>query len=177
MNPSEAAQVLTLAAVFDNRTFDAATTRVWADALDGLELRDCLDAVRAHYRHTRQWLMPSDLRDQARSVIRSRREVEQRQIDALALEQGNPDPEVAARRAELIQQTIEASYRMPTEESPHPKTDAVRDRKARAVACPWCHAPERQPCTNTSTGQRAVITHEARLIAAGLIQAPAKAVR
>jgi hypothetical protein len=30
------------------------TAQVWADALDGLELTDCLDAVRIYYRHSKR---------------------------------------------------------------------------------------------------------------------------
>jgi hypothetical protein len=74
MTPEDAAKVLLLVQVFDNRQFDETTARVWADALSGLELDDCLDAVRIYFKHSREWLMPSDLRDQARSVIRGRRD-------------------------------------------------------------------------------------------------------
>jgi hypothetical protein len=169
VNVSEAAQVLTLISVFDNRQFDDATARVWADALDGLELSDCLDAVRIYYRQTKTWLMPSDLRQQARSILMARKELAQQQSERLAIEAANTDPQVITERVELLRQAVAGACTVPAEPSPHPKHDAGRDRKARSVVCPWCAASEKQPCTNTATGQPSQVTHERRLIAAGLI--------
>lgn len=168
MTPSDAAQILTLASVYDNRTFDEATSRVWADALTGLNLADCLDAVRVYYRRSRQWLMPVDVRDLARSMLKDRRELEQQQLDRLAIEQAETDPQVVADRVATIRQTVAAACRVPTE-SPHPKADDARGRQARKVACPWCGAPKGQACTNAATGKRSQVTHEHRLVAAGLL--------
>lgn len=168
MTPDDAAKVLALVQVYDNRNFDEMTARVWADALDGLELTDCLDAVRIYYRQTKTWLMPSDLREQARSVIRARRERERQEVERLAIENATTDPEVVAERVETVRKAVAEACKLPAAESPHPKQDTKRDRKARKVACPWCHVPAKAACVNTATG-RVSVTHEARLIEAGLL--------
>lgn len=175
MTPADAAKVLLLVQVYDNRQFDETTARVWADALDGLELGDCLDAVRIYYRQTKAWLMPSDLREQARSVIRGRLELERRENERLAIEAANLTPEVIAERADTVRRAAAGACAMPVEESPHPKQDTVVDRKARKVSCPWCKATVGQGCVNTATGKPVQVTHERRLVAAGLIAEPSKA--
>lgn len=168
MKPSDAAQVLTLASVYDNRNFDEPTARVWADALDGLELSDCLDAVRLHYRKSRQWLMPADVRELARSVIRDRQELERKQAERLAVEGGNAA--LAERRKAEITKVVETVGRMPKEPSPHPKQDDVDTRLAKRHVCPWCKATVGASCTNTATGKPVRVIHEQRLIAAGLVE-------
>lgn len=168
MTPNDAAKILALVQVYDNRNFDEMTAQVWADALDGLELGDCLDAVRIYYRHSKTWLMPSDLREQARSVIRGRRELERQESERLAIEAGNLDPQTVTERMETIKQAIADACKLPTEPSPHPARDTKQDRKARKVACPWCKAPAKSACTNSATG-RPSVTHEARLIEAGIL--------
>jgi len=59
---SEAAALLTLVASFDNRKPDEAAAMAWADALDGLRPQDCAEAIRQHFRESREWLMPVDVR-------------------------------------------------------------------------------------------------------------------
>jgi len=61
MKPTEAAALLTIAAAFDNRKPDADQAKAWAMALDGLRFEDCREVVVAHYRTSRDWLMPSDV--------------------------------------------------------------------------------------------------------------------
>lgn len=61
MNPAEAASLLTIAAAFDNRKPDADQARAWALALDGLRWEDCRDVIVAHYRRSREWLMPVEV--------------------------------------------------------------------------------------------------------------------
>ena len=175
MKPSDAAQVLTLASVFDSRNFDEPTVRVWADALDGLELGDCLDAVRLHYRRSREWIMPLDVREHARTVIRERRELERQQSDRLAIEAANVDPQTVEQRIEEIRQAIANVGQMPAEESPHPVIERSVSKQARKFACPWCKAQVNAACTNTATGKPTETIHEKRLIAAGLLAAPKEA--
>jgi hypothetical protein len=168
MTPADAAKILTLISVFDNRQFDDATARVWADALDGLDLSDCLDAVRVYYRQTKTWLMPSDLRQQARSILMARKELAQAENERLAIDAANTNPQIIAERVELLRQAVANACVVPTEPSPHPKQDTGIQRAAKAHQCPWCQAPVRQPCANTATGQPSHVIHEARLVAAGL---------
>jgi len=61
MKPTEAAALLTIAAAYDNRKPDADQAKAWAMALDGLRFEDCRDVVVAHYRRSREWLMPVDV--------------------------------------------------------------------------------------------------------------------
>lgn len=61
MKATEAAALLTIAAAYDNRKPDADAAKAWAMALDGIRFEDCRDAVVAHYRATRDWMMPSDV--------------------------------------------------------------------------------------------------------------------
>ena len=61
MKPTEAAALLTIAAAYDNRKPDADAAKAWAMALDDLRFEDCREAVVAHYRSTRDWMMPSDV--------------------------------------------------------------------------------------------------------------------
>jgi len=175
MTPEDAAKVLLMASVYDNRTFDEVTARAWADALDGLELDDCLDAVKVHFRRSREWLMPVTVREIARDLIRQRNEQygrEQYEAHLRALEAApkvEPDPEVAAARKAEIARLVEQVGRIPSEPSPHPKTDDELRRKARKHHCPWCKATVGAACTNTATGKPVTVIHEKRLIAAGLL--------
>ena len=61
MKSTEAAALLTVAAAFDNRKPDPDAAKAWALALDGLRFDDCRDAIVAHYRKSREWIMPSDV--------------------------------------------------------------------------------------------------------------------
>lgn len=61
MNTQEAAALLAVAAAFDNRKPDADAAMAWGIALKDYEFNSCRDAVVAHYRETREWLMPADV--------------------------------------------------------------------------------------------------------------------
>ena len=61
MKPTEAAALLTICAAYDNRKPDADAAKAWAMALDGYRFEDCRDAIVAHYRASREWIMPSDV--------------------------------------------------------------------------------------------------------------------
>ncbi len=110
MTPADASKVLTLIAVYDNRSFEKVTCHAWADALDGLDLADCLDAVKAHFRTSRDWLMPVDIRNHVRAVLRERRSREARD----EIEQVPADPEVVAARAAEIRRAVTVIGRMPS---------------------------------------------------------------
>ena len=68
MRPSEATALLTKSASFDNREVSEATAVSWAEALDDIRLPDAIDAVVEHYSHTRQWIMPADIRAAVRAM-------------------------------------------------------------------------------------------------------------
>lgn len=61
MNTQEAAALLAVAAAFDNRKPDADAATAWGIALAEFPFIMCRDAVVAHYRKSREWIMPSDV--------------------------------------------------------------------------------------------------------------------
>ncbi len=72
MTPDEALDVLATAAAYDRRTVGRMDALAWAKALDDVTLRDAIDAVHLHYRDTREFVMPSDVRALVRVVRRAR---------------------------------------------------------------------------------------------------------
>ena len=61
MKATEAAALLTICAAYDNRKPDADQAKAWALVLDGYRFEDCRDAIVAHYRTSREWIMPADV--------------------------------------------------------------------------------------------------------------------
>lgn len=72
MTPDEAPEALACAAAYDRRTVGRMDVLAWVKALDDVTLRDALDAIHLHYRDTRDWIMPSDIRALVRTVRRTR---------------------------------------------------------------------------------------------------------
>lgn len=95
MTPAEAAALLTIAAAYDNRKPDEDQARAWALVLSDLRFEDCRDAIVAHYRHSREWLMPAD-------VVAGARKLRIARWDAYYSEFGMPPypPELADNPAE-----------------------------------------------------------------------------
>lgn len=80
MNASEAAQVLTAAALVDKRTVGEADARMWAEILpETFGPRIAIEAVKTHYRESREMVMPADVIKQVEKVharIRQRTELD-----------------------------------------------------------------------------------------------------
>lgn len=72
MMPSDAAKILSVAAVYDRRTISELDAKAWADALDDLDPRDCQEAVKRHYRNSTDWCMPAHVRSLVTVVRRDR---------------------------------------------------------------------------------------------------------
>lgn len=72
MNASEAATLLSLCSAYDRRTIGEADAFAWADALDDIRFNDAKDAVKAHYRESREWLMPCDVRAGVKKIREAR---------------------------------------------------------------------------------------------------------
>jgi hypothetical protein len=68
ITPADASELLTIAAAFDRRTIGRADAIAWADALHDLDLRDCADAIRAHFRESTDYLMPVHVRTGVRAI-------------------------------------------------------------------------------------------------------------
>ena len=73
MKTTEAATLLTLVAAYDpRREVDESVARVWADALDGIDVRDAVQAVKAHYLDSAHPVMIADVRRRVTAVRSAR---------------------------------------------------------------------------------------------------------
>ena len=81
MTPTEAAALLTVCSGLDNRKPTAEAAQLWAEILGDLPLADCRAAVVAHYRESREWLMPADIVRLVRAGRRQRVEAFDRAVN------------------------------------------------------------------------------------------------
>jgi hypothetical protein len=72
VTPEETGQLLAICASFDRRTVGEADVIAWLKVLGDLPLRDCEAAVIAHYRDSRDWIMPADVRQRVKATRRER---------------------------------------------------------------------------------------------------------
>lgn len=72
MTPAETAEALAMAAAFDRRTVGRADVAAWHAVLGDLAATDVRDAIAGHYRDSRDWLMPADIRDRVKATRRTR---------------------------------------------------------------------------------------------------------
>jgi hypothetical protein len=68
MTPTDAGQLLAIAATIDNRKPNAIAAKAWASALEGLRVADCEQAIVRHYRRTRDFLMPFDIIREVKTI-------------------------------------------------------------------------------------------------------------
>jgi len=162
MTKAETAKLLTLAAVYDNRTFDDLTVGAWHDALDGLRFEDCVEAVKRHYRITRDWIMPSDVRKHAVVISNDRAENRERQ-QLQALEASPVGREKADERLAQVHAMGLRFGRIPQADPVHPTVDPETASAARSRHCPWCKAVAGQPCTTPGTGRPLSTLHPSRV--------------
>jgi hypothetical protein len=102
MTPADAARILAVAAAFDRRTVGELDAHAWADALHDLNPTDCLEAARAHYRHTTDWLMPAHIRTYVENVRRARiRSVPTHELDPDDADPNDLPAYLAARRRRI----------------------------------------------------------------------------
>lgn len=107
MTPADVAKVLTKCAAYDRRTIGQADVAAWHEILDTTELVDGLDAVRRHYRATREWAMPADILTHARVAKTERLQRERRaNPDLLAIE-SKFDPAAHDKAAPAFERTAE----------------------------------------------------------------------
>lgn len=59
MNKQEIGQLLTLAALVDNRTVTAEACLMWHEIIGHLDYQQAVMAMQEHYRETTDWLMPA----------------------------------------------------------------------------------------------------------------------
>jgi hypothetical protein len=63
MNLVETYDLLTFVAAFDNRKFGDETAVAWQGLLGDLEIEECREAVRRHFRKSTNYLMPAHVRE------------------------------------------------------------------------------------------------------------------
>lgn len=85
MTPADCAELLTLAAAFDNRTPSETAARAWAGAIDdAVTPADAKQIIIDHYARERTWIMPSDINASSAMVRRSRITAAERDGEPLA---------------------------------------------------------------------------------------------
>lgn len=112
MKPSDAARILAVAAAFDRRTVGETDAQAWADALDELDPRLCAAAVRQHYRHSTDWVMPAHVRTiiaDHRKANRDREDTAKFIAEQRALGR-RPMPDEARQIIERTRTAIEAKH-------------------------------------------------------------------
>jgi hypothetical protein len=120
MTPTEAAALLTICAAYDNRKPDADAAKAWAMALDGLRFEDCRDAIVAHHRVSREWIMPADVVTAVKKTRTSRLE------DVAPQPPADMDPDDTGRYARWlghVRRQIADGQEPPPE--PYPATRAI----------------------------------------------------
>ena len=76
MTPGDVGKLLGLMALADNRKPPdeddeegrAAMIAFWLEMIGDLPFADCAQAVRDHYRESREWIMPADIRHRVRAI-------------------------------------------------------------------------------------------------------------
>jgi hypothetical protein len=106
MQDYEAADLVTAISQVDDRiTPSEGTVAFWFGAIGDLDYRDALNAAATHYGRTRDRIMPSDVRDGVREIIRARVSAIPR-VDELMADVDPRDPDYheifKARRAEAL---------------------------------------------------------------------------
>lgn len=110
MNRAETARLLAKVRAYDNRDVGEATVYAWHEALSDVDFADACEAVRRHYRVSREWLMPVDVLDHADTIgeERAKRERDERaermRAETLAIQGPPPERVTSDRSAELIAQ-------------------------------------------------------------------------
>jgi 5,10-methenyltetrahydromethanopterin hydrogenase len=72
MKPSEAAELLSLAAAWDDRKVTSEKAKAWAESLAGLDPQDCAEAIRAHFADSTEYLMPAHIKAGVKKIRNDR---------------------------------------------------------------------------------------------------------
>lgn len=68
MTPGDAARVLAVAALYDNRQTGEEDAAAWYAVIGDLDFADAVEAVRRHYRDSVDWLKPAHVRAGVRAI-------------------------------------------------------------------------------------------------------------
>lgn len=140
MTVSDAATVLQLCATFDNRTVNESTVRAWHEVLADRRPDDCMRAVKDHYRTTRQFAMPADIRNLTRIYADER--AQQKVADETKALESLP-----RRPVHRLVETLAEAFAW----TPERVEAEQRKRSALDIRCPFCGASPDMPCTNSGT--------------------------
>ena len=91
MTKTEIAQLLTLAASYDNRKLGPEHVEAWALLLADLDYEDAVEALKNHYRTSDKWMMPAHV-VQGVKALEADRERRRSRIPAIAPTKPAQDP-------------------------------------------------------------------------------------
>ncbi|TDD97589.1 zinc finger domain-containing protein [Actinomadura rubrisoli] len=174
MTDDEVVDLLTLMASFDRRTVGDADVDAWLMAVGDLPFADAKVAVVKHYRESREWLMPADVRRAVRAIREERIKV--RPLPAPTPDEA-VDPRVYKQRmADIIHRVGNGKMPFraitagggaePSTEYQEARSQEDRDRVlAQTVPCPvdWCPALAGEPCRPSPTQEPLTTWHPSRL--------------
>lgn len=82
MNQSETAQILTLISQYNGMTVDKARALAWHDMIGDLGYNDVVEAVKHHFRTSKEWVQPGHLLDgvKALQAARDARQISVRRV-------------------------------------------------------------------------------------------------
>jgi hypothetical protein len=149
VNRDDVVKLLAIASAFDNRKPNEAQAIAWAEVLTGLDPRDCAEAIKEHYKESREYLMPAHVVSRARTFMLRRREEEQ-VAEHLAIMGRHPENVDRVKAIEAGANDI----------GNEPYKSSKGDR---ALPCKWCGAKPGQPCTTPGTQRRLTFVHPSRL--------------
>lgn len=72
MTPDEVIDLLTLIQSYDRRTVGRADVAAWLLVVGDLPFSDAHEAALGHYRESREWIMPADVRSRVRAIQAAR---------------------------------------------------------------------------------------------------------
>jgi hypothetical protein len=147
MTSDETIDLLSVAAAFDRRTTGESDVIAWHAAIGDLDFIDSRAAVIAHYRESRDWVMPADVRNRVKAMRRDRlaREIQSAPGAELAAEPGRYKAELDANIRRIANgRTAWLAIAAPVREGPPPE-EFTEARKARGPALPSRHARPLSP--------------------------------
>jgi hypothetical protein len=148
VNREDVVKLLAIASAFDNRKPNEAQAIAWAEVLDGLDPRDCVEAIKGHYKESKEYLMPAHIVARARMMMLDRR-----------------DRQTAEEHLAIMAQSPVEGQRLAIEAGAKDiGNEPYRSSKGdRALPCKWCGAKAGQPCTTPGTQRRLMFVHPSRL--------------